>query len=889
MLAADPAGGWSVTASGMWAVARPAGHRFRAQGWKLHLSATPLSIPDVLTRAVPVLRAAGSAFKFPGSADAVDRLNGRSCPRGTAGKYVTVYPRDDEQFRVLAELLDRATAGLPGPEILSDRPYRGGSVVHYRYGGFTASTVLDDDGCYRPMILDPAGRLVEDRRDAWFAPPSWAPAPWPETDEPAPAGDVPAQVLLDDRFLVQDAIRHSSRGGLFRARDLRTGAPVVIKQARAHMEVDPTGRDCRDRLRHEADLYGRLAPTGIVPRFVTLVEDGANLFLVRQLMDGTTLRAWVTAQADTGGVAPESGLRMAGALVRLLETVHRAGLVLVDVSPNNIVVDPAGTLWLIDPDNAVEAGRPVWPVGTPGYTPPEHQQDGLVPGRPEADLFGLGGLLFLIAVGADPVLAADSAPERPASARLQAWLARIGPELPLAYRLAAPILGLTHQDPDRRWSLERVRRHLAGSATPGPSGSSVRPDRPGVSRLIEDAVGWLRATMDPAGERLWAAGRSAPDADPCAVQHGAAGVLAALVAAAPHVTDPAPVRDTIESACGWLVRQLPHEPRLLPGLYFGRSGTAWALFDAARLLGDPRLAGRALDLAARLPLRWPNADVAHGAAGAGLAQLHLWLAGGDPLFLARARACADGLAAAARRTDGHLLWPIPGTLRSGLAGQTHLGYAHGTAGIGDFLLAAGTATGDSRYVALARDAADTLAATAVRRGAEASWPARPGGGCSTGAGWCAGSAGIGTFLLHAGQALADPRLIELAAAAAVAVSRSAPRTNPAACHGLAGGGQFLLDLADALGEPDHRRRAEDLAALMVARAAGRGGRLLVPDETGLGVAADHGIGLAGVASFLVRLQHGGAAPWTVTPFSSPCRHAHGAAPIHRRDCHDHCP
>jgi class IV lanthipeptide synthase len=577
-------------------------------------------------------------------------------------------------------------------------------------------------------------------------------------------------------------------------------------------------------------------------------------------------------------VTQETGFTMAGRLVGLVEAVHRAGLVLVDVSPNNIVVDPAGTLRLIDPDNAVEAGRPVQPVGTPGYVPPEHQQEGLVVGHPEADLFGLGGLLFLIAVGTDPVLAADHSPGRPASARLRSWLSEIQPNLPLAHLLAAPILGLTHRDPAQRWSLERVRRHLEGPA-PRPGVASARPERPGVDQLIEDAVGWLHATMTPTGQRLWAPGRSAPDADPCAVQHGAAGVVAALVNAAPHVTDPVPVRDAIEAASGWIEQRLPAEPRLLPGLYFGRSGTAWALYDAARLLGDQRLSRSALDLAVRVPLHWPNADVAHGVAGAGLAQLHLWFAGGDPRFLRRTRACADALLAAARRTDGQVVWPIPRTLRSGLAGQTYLGYAHGTAGIGDFLLAAATATGDVRYLDMTRDAADTLAATAVRRGAEAFWPARPGDKSPAGTGWCAGSAGVGTFLLHAGQALADPRLTELATAAAVAVHRSAPRANPAACHGLAGGGQFLLDVADAVDEPEHRSWAEDLAGMMAARATRRGGRLLVPDDTGLGVAADHGIGVAGTLSFLIRLRHGGPAPWTVFPIRLRADTAHGATPI----------
>ncbi len=46
--------------------------------------------------------------------------------------------------------LDRVTAGLAGQTILSDRPYRKGSLVHYRYGAFGGRIELSNDGEYVP-------------------------------------------------------------------------------------------------------------------------------------------------------------------------------------------------------------------------------------------------------------------------------------------------------------------------------------------------------------------------------------------------------------------------------------------------------------------------------------------------------------------------------------------------------------------------------------------------------------------------------------------------------------------------------------------------------------------------------------------------------------------
>jgi hypothetical protein len=883
---ADHDGDWSIRPQGIWYVVQPASRRLPAQGWKLHLSATPASVVELLDRAVPVLVAERCTFKFAAGPESVHWLNSARCPRSMAGKFLTVYPADDEQFRRLAAALDRATADLAGPEILSDRRYRPGSVVHYRFGGFTNSSVLDDDGCYRPVIVGPAGEAVEDRREAWFAPPPWA-APVLPGQQPTPPVDRPKRVLVGGRFVVLRALRHSNRGGVFEGYDRRTGTTVVVKQARAHVEIDPSGRDCRDRLRHEADLLARLAATGLAPRVVDVVEEADHVFLVRELIPATTVRRWVTRQVDAGGVPPGAGLSMAAALVRLVDAVHRIGLVLVDLSPNNILVDERGALWLIDLDHSAEAGQLVYPVGTPGYTPPEHLADdgrGVV-ARPAADLFGLGGLLFLIAVGTDPTLATDEPGGRPVQDRVRAWLDMIRSDLPLVDMLAAPVLGLMRQQPAARWRPERVARSLD---RPHRNGGLVRPrpEMPGLDRLVWDGVAWLRAELTPDGARLWPPGRFGADTDPCAVQHGAAGVLAALLGIVPHATDSDLIRDVVSLTCRWIEERLPAEPRLLPGLYFGRSGTAWALYDAARLLGDPRLAAVALDLAARLPVRWANPDVAHGLAGAGMAHLHLWWASGDQRFESRMRACADGLVEAAHQAGADIGWPIPRTLRSKLAGRTYHGYAHGTAGVGAFLLAAGAATQDRGYTQLACRAADALAQAAVLHDGAARWPTGPGSDTLAGAGWCTGSAGIGMFLLRAWQITGEPRQRDLARAAALAIHRARGRSNTAACHGLAGGGQFLLDLAATLDEPMYRRWAENVAAVMAAKAVRRGGRLLVADETGLAVVADFGVGLAGALAFVARLRHGGPQPWTV---ESENVRAIGAREIPLGGkCDDHC-
>lgn len=56
---------WVVTTSGTWAQARQRGVELPAQGWKIHVSATPSNAAEVVSRCLEVLSGARCVFKVP--------------------------------------------------------------------------------------------------------------------------------------------------------------------------------------------------------------------------------------------------------------------------------------------------------------------------------------------------------------------------------------------------------------------------------------------------------------------------------------------------------------------------------------------------------------------------------------------------------------------------------------------------------------------------------------------------------------------------------------------------------------------------------------------------------------------------------------------------------
>ncbi len=875
----DVADRWEITSEGFWCNLTPRGTGLRGQGWKLHLSATILSAETVLIRVLPILLGGNSAFKFASTLQHVDQLNARHTPRGHSGKFITIYPESDKEAVRLAEALHEATADLAGPRILSDRPYVPGSLVHYRYGAFVEERRLSNDGLYSWVIFDPDGNAVEDRRTGIYQPPSWAPCPFPviadksQKDNGSARNKTDGQgVLIGDRFLIREAIRHSNKGGVYRAVDTATGADAVIKEARPHVAANDMGQDVRDMLRAEARALEKAGPVNVAPRLLKLFEQSQHVFLAEELVPGIPLRQWVLDGIRNGGWRRHvpGALEMAWRVAELMGVAHQAGLILRDFNPNNIMVRPDGELRLIDLELAVMIGEEdeeTARAATPGFGAPE-QLDGAPPAL-AADYYSLGATICFVLTGVAPFFLADHPKTRPLRERLADWLAVRCAAIELPAPLQTLILGLMDDEPERRWTASTARisltRALQQPAQVIPQSSADRPEdrlEDGQwQEVVDGSVGYLLATMNPADpERLWPASCANGAPDPCIIQLGAAGVLGTLTRYF-ELTGDRRLPEAISAAASWMTRRLELDAKRPPGLYYGQAGAAWSLYEAGRAVGDNRLMEQALTLATALPVSSQNPDLTHGTAGIGLTFLHLWLRTHDERFARLAGQAADALVASAGEEPSGISWGTPAAFDSRLAGGRYHGFAHGTAGVGYVLLAMSLATGRSDCLELANRAGETLLANAIVTDGLAQWGAGP-GDPPTAPYWCHGSAGIGSFLLQLHRATGDDRYGKMADLSAQAVMENSWRGVLGQCHGLAGNGDFLLDMAQGVDEAPYELMAHQLARVTFANRAYRDGWVVFPDERG-DPSPSWGDGVSGVLAFFLRLRHRSPRQWMV--------------------------
>lgn len=202
-----------------------------------------------------------------------------------------------------------------------------------------------------------------------------------------------------------------SGNAVYRARDPVSGEEVVIKVAgdpldsfEASVIAPLLEEHQKAMLRQEARLLAKLRHPHIVA-FRAAGEDPAyGPYLALEWVAGGSLRACL--DRSLGGRLPSAeAIGIAGGVLAGLGAVHAAGLVHLDVTPANILLDGRGRAKLTDFGEAAElrSGLVYQGQGTPGYVAPE--QDDPRAFRtvgPTADIYSLGVVLFEMLAGRRP-------------------------------------------------------------------------------------------------------------------------------------------------------------------------------------------------------------------------------------------------------------------------------------------------------------------------------------------------------------------------------------------------------------------------------------------------------------------------------------------------------
>ncbi|OIK25975.1 serine/threonine protein kinase [Streptomyces malaysiense] len=195
------------------------------------------------------------------------------------------------------------------------------------------------------------------------------------------------------------------RGGMgtvWRAEDETLGRTVAVKELRFPTNIDEEEkRRLITRTLREAKAIARIRNNSAVTVFDVVDEDDRP-WIVMELVEGKSLAEVIR---EDGVLEPRRAAEVGLAVLDVLRSAHREGILHRDVKPSNVLISDDGRVVLTDFGIAQVEGDPSITstgmlVGAPSYISPERAR-GHKPG-PAADLWSLGGLLYAAVEGVPP-------------------------------------------------------------------------------------------------------------------------------------------------------------------------------------------------------------------------------------------------------------------------------------------------------------------------------------------------------------------------------------------------------------------------------------------------------------------------------------------------------
>jgi hypothetical protein len=209
--------------------------------------------------------------------------------------------------------------------------------------------------------------------------------------------------VLAGRYALGAPLGAGGMGQVYRARDRVLERTVAVKVLSPAATQD---RELVARFGREA----RAAAALHHPNIVAVFDSGAHgdlPYLVMEYVDGQSLARLLRQE---GMLEPRRAAEVGRQVCQALAAAHAAGLVHRDITPGNLLVDPAGLVKVADFGIAKLAAATTMTgdgmlLGTAAYLSPEQAQGRPVDGR--SDLYALGCVLYELVTGAPP-FAGDS-------------------------------------------------------------------------------------------------------------------------------------------------------------------------------------------------------------------------------------------------------------------------------------------------------------------------------------------------------------------------------------------------------------------------------------------------------------------------------------------------
>ena len=224
---------------------------------------------------------------------------------------------------------------------------------------------------------------------------------------PPPAGAMQAAVQLKigsapgDRYQILELLGEGGMGAVYKAADLEVDRIVALKVIRPDMASNP---EILARFKQELLLSSKVTHRNVI-RIYDLGEAEGVKFITMEYIEGKDLRSVLHEKKK---LPPEEAVDIALQVCQALEAAHCIGIIHRDLKPQNIMMDHAGRVVVMDfglartlgSDGMTQTGAM---LGTMEYMSPEQALGKDLDQR--SDIFALGLILYELLAGERPFVA----------------------------------------------------------------------------------------------------------------------------------------------------------------------------------------------------------------------------------------------------------------------------------------------------------------------------------------------------------------------------------------------------------------------------------------------------------------------------------------------------
>jgi len=213
-----------------------------------------------------------------------------------------------------------------------------------------------------------------------------------------PSASLEPGMMLGERYEILMRLGEGGMGAVYQARDHELERMVALKVIRPELAGHP---DILRRFKQELILARQVTHKNVVRIFDLGTADGRK-FITMDFIEGRDLKSILN---ERGKLPVAEAVPIIQQVCSGLEAAHLEGVVHRDLKPQNIMLDDAGRVWLMDFGLARSmelAGltRTGVLMGTPDYMSPEQARAERV--EAQSDLFSLGIIFFEMLTGQLP-------------------------------------------------------------------------------------------------------------------------------------------------------------------------------------------------------------------------------------------------------------------------------------------------------------------------------------------------------------------------------------------------------------------------------------------------------------------------------------------------------